>query len=180
MNVFKLNVLFTLLFFSASSWSSSIKTNEYSWFGVKLKLPFDKSWLVNGDKRKDAKDPLIFFEPNSTPRIAAGLYHTNYDLNPKDYSAFREELLKSKKAWLKKHSADLIGEIIFKSPKVRGGLFFYEMTFKRLDGKFKEVVIFRRCKDKSFTLKTMLPEDRWGTQEAKNILDFFNEGDPCS
>lgn len=152
---------------------------SYQWFGVKLNLPFAKSWLVNKAKRKADKDPLVFFEPNSTPRIAAGLYHTNYDLNLKDYSAFQATFLKSKKAWLKKQSADLIGEIVYKSPKTRGGVFSYEMTFKRLDGSFKEIGLFRRCQGKSFTLKAMLPESRWSTQEAKEIISFFNKEDPC-
>lgn len=182
--MFKLTNLLILFLASTFVFSKDVsKASTYSWYGLKVKLPFPNEWLVNQAKRKDKKDPLVFFEPNTSPRIAAGLYHTNYDLDPVDYSAFREGFLKEKKAWLKKQSAELVGEIVLKAPKSRGGAFRYEMTFKRLEGSFREIGLFMKCRqgpqEKSFTLKAMLPETRWQSPKAKEILTFFSSASPC-
>lgn len=71
--------LLLFILFSTSTFA------EYAWYGTQLNLPFPQTWYANAKKRKSPKDPLVFFEKGPSPRIAATLYHTNYDLLPKDY-----------------------------------------------------------------------------------------------
>lgn len=168
--------LFLLLTFITIANSAD---DSYNWYGLKLQLPFSKKWLANEKARKNTRDPLVFFEKDKSPRIAGTLYHTNYDLNPKDYSAFEETFLKSKMEWLKKENSALEGKIITNSPESRGGKFSYQMTFNGTRGIFKEVGLFQRCQEKSFTLKVMIPKEKWDTKKGKEIIDFVLFKSPC-
>lgn len=153
---------------------------SWDWNGLKLQLPFPKNWLANEKVREKKKDPLVFFEPSKSPRITATLYHTFYELNPKDYSAFKDQFLKSKIKWLKKNKADMIGDIIFNPPKSQDSSFQYELTFKNQMGKFKEFGQFRRCKEIGFTLKALIPQEKWSQGNALEIMKFFSNSNPCN
>lgn len=152
---------------------------EYAWYGKQLNLPFPQSWYANKEKRKSKKDPLVFFEKGQAPRIAATLYHTNYDLLPKDYSAFTEDFLKSKNAWMKKESANLLGKIVTKLPKSLKDTFSYQFSFANNRGTFMEVGLFGRCDDLGYSLKVILPQQKWENKTGSEIIDFIRTENPC-
>ncbi len=168
-----MKALLLLIFFCQSTFA------EYAWYGLDLNLPFPQDWYANKKKRKDPKDPLVFFGKGASPRVAATLYHTNYDLLPKDYSAFTDQFLKSKKAWMKKESANLLGKIVTKLPKSPKEPFSYRFSFANKRGVFMEVGLYARCGDKGMTLKAILPQSKWETPEAKKIIDFMEVESPC-
>lgn len=176
----KKNLFWTFLILTLSFTSgTALGATSYKWFGLNLNLPFPKKWVANKKARKKSKDPYVFFEDVESPRIAGTLYHTNYDLNPKDYSAFETTFLKSKMKWLKKEDSALLGKIITNPPKSQGGAFSYEFSFRGTRGIFKEVGVYRRCKQKSFTLKAILPKSKWDTKQGKEIQDYILFSDPC-
>lgn len=152
---------------------------DYSWYGMKLNLPFPEAWYANAKKRKQAKDPMVFFEKGANPRVAATLYHTKLDLFPKDYSAFTDQFLKSKMAWIEKESASLLGKIVTKLPKSRKDTFSYSFSFANNRGTFMEVGLFGRCKDIGYTLKAILPQSKWEGAEGKKIIEFMEVENPC-
>lgn len=165
--------LFLFILFSTSTFA------DYSWYGHQLKLPFPTSWYANEKKRKSPKDPLVFFEKGAAPRIAATLYHTNYDLFPKDYSAFTDRFLKSKKAWIEKESANLLGEIVTKLPKSRSDTFSYQFSFANNQGTFIETGLYGRCGDIGYTLKAILPQQKWEGKVGSEIIEFMSSQNPC-
>lgn len=175
------NIFFSkpFILFLTLSFSANAESFSYSWFNKNLTLPFPKEWVANKDKRKQSRDPYVFFEKSGAPRISATLYHTNFELNPKDYSAFQDQLLKSKMKWIKKQESSLIGKIETNPLKSGNNGLSYRFAFKGPRGTFREVGQFRHCSNVSFTLKALVPQEKWDSEKGKEIQNFLMYEDPC-
>lgn len=183
----KLIFLFTLFLslnnsiFSADKADKPDKMNIFKWKNTSLKLPFSPKWAVE-KPRKNPHDPLNFMDASApAPRIIGNLSETHFNLALKDFSAFREEFLKSKNQWVKDKEG-LITEnpiVSFESDK---NLFRYEFSFSVPEGEYKEFGHYQRCdKEIAFSLRVMIPKKQFESAVAstKKIIDFFRQHSAC-
>lgn len=155
--------------------------NRFPWNNITVQLPFAKEWAVS-KPRKHPYDPLNFMNPSSpAPRIIANLSQTNFELSTKDFSAFKQEFLKSKMSWLKKSEGEILEKPIFTFSS-QEQLLKYEYSFELNQEKFKEFGHFQRCHSKvSFSLRVMIPEGKFKSNPelTRKIIDFFRNSSAC-
>ncbi len=179
-------IALTLLLFTFSSANFSkekdkANLNRFQWNNISIQLPFSPEWAIT-KPRKNPYDPLNFMNPDSpAPRIIANLSQTNFELSTKDFSAFKDEFLKSKVAWIEKSEGEILEKPIFTFTKEKM-LLKYEYSFAIKQEKFKEFGHFQRCTPKiAFSLRVMIPQSKIKAHPelTTEIIDFFRNSSAC-